>query len=344
MFGKCQTTLYPGLRIERKLPINSIEGSDSDFFRNVDLDFKPISLFQYTNVNVTPEGIVFKNIEIDKELLIYPKHIKIYNWLYLFSTLVKRKKIKLPANENYLLCFDYWSNSIFHWMCDALPRIEAVKNLAKDCILLLPKHFEYQYIHETLNAFKFKGIYLIDDKTYLNCKNLFVAEQITTSGQIRPENILSLRQTLLTYFKPKFTNKINFKNIYISRNKAKYRKVINETDLLPLLTKYKFEVVFFEDHTVCEQIEMCYNANNIISIHGANLTNVIFLQENKNVLELRKKGDLDNNYFYELTDSVNCNYFYLECEFEDPEPEKNIFSLYADKQQFENSIQKLLNL
>ena len=343
MVSKTKTILYTDSTIERKAPVNLIKNDAADFLKKVNLNFKPVFLFQYSNVNVTPEGIVFKRLQIDKDLLIYPKHTKIYNWLYLLSSIIKRKKIKLHDSENYLLCFDYWSNSIFHWMCDALPRIEAVKALAKDCILLLPKHFTYPYIHETLKAFEFKAIYMMEDTNYLNCKNLYVPEQITTSGQIRPENILSLRQTLITYFKPKFSGKLNYPNIYVSRNKAKYRKVINESELLPILKQHQFEVVFFEDYTVCEQIELCYNANTIVSIHGANLSNVIFLQANKNVLELRKKGDVNNNYFYELTDSVNCNYFYLDCEFEDPEPDKNIFSLYVNSQQFETNIHKLLN-
>lgn len=343
MVSKNQTILYTDSTIERKAPVNLIKNEAADFLKKVNLNFKPVFLFHYTNVNITPEGIVFKRLQIDKDLLIYPKHTKIYNWLYLISSIIKRKKIKLNDSQNYLLCFDYWSNSIFHWMCDALPRIEAVKALAKDCILLLPKQFTYPYIHETLKAFEFKAIYMIDDKNYLNCKNLYVPEQITTSGQIRPENILSLQQTLLAYFKPKFSGKLNHPNIYVSRNKAKYRKVINESELLPILKQHQFEVVFFEDYTVCEQIELCYNANTIVSIHGANLSNVIFMQANKNVLELRKKGDVNNNYFYELTDSVNCNYFYLDCEFEDPEPDKNIFSLYVNSQQFETNILKLLN-
>ncbi len=342
MINKKETTIYPAFKIERKLPVTSSDTGPAAFLKNVNKDFKQVSLFEYADVNVTPEGIVFKRFKIDEDLLIYPQHKEIYSFLYLGSSMVKRKKIVLPDNEMYLLCFDYWSNSIFHWMCDAMPRIESVKELAKKCVLLLPENFTYPYILETLKAFEFKGIYRFKDNVYLNCRHLYAPQQITTSGQINPENILSLQKTLLAYFKPKFSGNINFPNIYISRNKAKYRKVINEAEILPLLNKYNFKVVFFEDYTVSEQIEMCYNAHNIVSIHGANLTNVIFMQPGKNVLELRKKDDLDNNYFYELTDSVNCNYYYLNCEFEDLKPGTNTFSLYANYEQLEENICKLV--
>ncbi len=342
--NKTNNVLYKTLTIKRKQPINLIEDGMPSFIKNVNTNFKEVFLYNYKKVNITPEGHIFNNLSIDKDLLIYPKHKKIYNFLYVASTLIKRKKIKLDSNETYLICFDYWSNGIFHWMCDALPRLEAVKELAKQCVFILPKFFEYTYIHETLKAFEFKAIYLIEDTTYLYCANLMVPQQITTSGQMRPENILSLRHTLLNHFKPKFTGNIKQPNIYISRNKAKYRKVINEQELLPLLKKYNFEIIFFEDYSVCQQIELCYHAKNIVSIHGANLTNVIFMQPNCNVLEFRKKDDVDNNYFYELADSVNCNYYYLNCEFEDPKPHTNTFSLYVDADKFETYLKTLTSV
>jgi hypothetical protein len=340
MFNKLSTALYPACTIERQAPVN-LGGGASDFFKEVKLDFKRVSLFEYAHVNVTPEGQVFRNFAIDTDLLIYPTHKQKYGFLYLTSSLVKRKKIRLSPDENYLLCFDYWSNSIFHWMCDALPRLEAVKELAKDCVLLLPKFFEYSYIHETLKAFRFKNIYLIDDHTYVYCKKLYVPEQITTSGQMRPENILSLRKTLLQYFQPRFSGRINYPNVYISRSKARFRKVLNETELLPLLKKYKFELIYFEDLNVAEQAELCYKALNIVSIHGANLTNVIFMQPNTTVMELRKQNDLHNNYYYELADSVGCRYFHLDCVAEDPEPHKNTFSLYVNAEKFENALKRI---
>ena len=341
--NKKRKILVERIEITRKIPINPINKSEALFFRNVDLIFQKVYLFEYRNVCITPEGIVFKKLQLDGDLLIFPNHKKTYNFLYLLSTLIKRKCIVLPENETYLLCFDYWSNSIFHWMCDVLPRIEEVKEQAKECIFLLPKSFKYSYILETLNAYQFKSIFYIEDNTYLRCKSLISPEQIATSGKMRPESILKVRATLINYFQPHFSNKSFDHNLYISRSKARFRKVINEMELLETLKKYNFKVVFFEDLTVTEQVEICYHAKNIISIHGANLTNVIFMQPQGNVLELRKKDDLLNNYYYELTDSVNCNYHYLNCDFEDPNPGTNSFSLYVDLNNFETCLQRMMN-
>ncbi len=340
MIPKSSEILYKKDIIKRKMPINIC--NHDNFYQKVNLKFKEVKLFCYQNVCVTPEGNVLKKFTIDKDLFIFPSHKKKYNLLYILSTYFKRKKILLPENETYILCFDYWSNSIFHWMCDVLPRLEAVKQLATNCIFLLPRSYEYNYIKETLKAFNFKNIYFIEDNTYVLVKKLYVPDQITPSGQIRPDNIKQLRITLLSYFKPKPTTDIENSNIYISRNKAKYRRVLNEDELLPILYQNNFKIIFFEDLNVSQQVELCFNAKNIVSIHGANLTNIIFLQAGSNIFEFRKKGDQLNNYFYELADSIDCNYYFVNCEFEDPIPNYNFFNLYVNPVEFEATLKVML--
>ncbi len=340
---KKEDLIYPSVAIVRHPPTNIEMAKSSDFFSKVDTHFKPVYLKTFRQVNVSPEGIVFKGLSLDKDLLIYPKHSKMYNAKYLIKTYLKRKCIRLADHETYLLCFDYWSNSIFHWMCDVMPRLEAIKTQTKDLVLLLPSHFEYPYIHETLKTFEFKSIVYLAHTTYVHCGKLVVPDHITVSGKIRPDNFKVLRQSIIQCFEPKMTGQFNKSNIYISRNKAKYRKVINESELLPLLHAYNYHVIYFEDYKVSEQIELCYQAKNFISIHGANLTNAMFMKPGANIFELRKKADLENNYFYEIADAVDCNYFHLDCDFEDPKPNYNFFSLYVNPSAFETGLKLLAN-
>jgi hypothetical protein len=327
--------------LHRKAPANLRGGDDILFEKSRHRSLAPAHLYHYHKACVTAEGIVFSRLKVEKQLLIYPYHAKTYNALYVLSSRLKRKKVKLPEGEKYLLIFDYWSNSIFHWMCDALPRLQAVKEFAEECVVLLPSHFRYPYIHETLKAFKVKAVHIFDPKNYLECPELYVPEQITISGEINPVNFCALRETLLAYFKPRFRDRHNYPNIYISRTKAKHRKILNESELNAVLQKYDFKIIHYEDHTVEEQVEIAYNAKNMISAHGANLTNVIFMQAGGNVLEFRKNNDPDNNYFYSITDSVGCNYYYQNCDFVDRKL-GNFFDLTVDIGQLESNIQNML--
>lgn len=344
MIQKLLHSLYPSKHFKRKSPANLTKGDEPLFEKAIDVKLEAVNLFSYKNVCVTPEGIVFNGLSLDKDLLIYPKHTKIYNALYLLSSLVKRKRIHLPNENTYLLIFDYWSNSVFHWMCDALPRLEAVKAQAKDCILLLPENYKYDYIHDSLKAFEFKEIFIMPLNAYLKCQNLISPQQITVSGEIRPDNFCALRESLLNHYKPLFPKQFTHKNIYISRSKAKYRKVLNEEELLPVLKKYNFELVYFEDMSFAEQLECCYNAVNVISIHGANLTNIVFMQAAGRVMEFRKENDRDNNYYYSIADSVGCDYYYQNCKTIDHVPGKNFFDLIVDPELLDKNIQLMLKI
>jgi capsular polysaccharide biosynthesis protein len=336
------TTILHTVPIKRKKPANMKAADLALFSKSIENTLPPVSLHHLRNHSVTPEGIVFKGLSVQKQFLVYPYHTNIYNPLYVLSTRIKRKK-EVLRGEKYLLIFDYWSNSIFHWMCDALPRLQAVKEFAEDCVLLLPDHFRYPYIHETLKAFKLKAIHTFPVDTFLQCEDLYVPEQITTSGEINPENFKALRSTLLSYFQPKFSGRFNSPNIYVSRSKAKHRKVLNENELLAILEKYNFKIIHFEEHTVEEQVEIAFHARNLISAHGANLSNVIFMQPGGNVLEFRKDQDKENNYFYSITDSVDCNYYYLNCSYIDRK-RGNFFDLTVDTEAFEQTIKSMLKV
>jgi hypothetical protein len=91
-------------------------------------------------------------------------------------------------------------------------------------------------------------------------------------------------------------------------------------------------------------VESCYNAMNVISIHGANLTNIVFMQACGHVMEFRKENDRDNNYFYAIADSVECDYYYQNCKTIDHVPGKNFFDLIVDKELFEKNIQVMLKI
>lgn len=339
MFSQSEVIL-PQMDLQRSPPVNLV-AKDINLFRNDMNKLLPqVRLLHYKDVNVTPESIVWKNVSIANELLIYPDHQLTYTWKYTISNRIKRRRVNL-IDDNYILCTDYWGDGYFHWVCDSLPRLMLVKDRLPSGVLLMPAQYTAPYYAETLQAFEIGAIKQIPLKNYFHLPRLLTPEQPTISGEMRPDLTCALRSHLLKHFQQFFSGKLNKPNIYVSRNKAKYRKVLNEEDLLPILKKYGFEVVFFEDFTMREQIEIAFNARNFISLHGANLTNVMYMQSGGNVFELRKNNDLMNNYYYSLADSVRCNYFYQNCEYFDRKV-GNFFDVIVDVDLFEKNIRQML--
>lgn len=334
--------LMPGESIERKMPVSLLKEDTWIFKEDQHLSVKPVPLYKYANVNVTPESIVWRGLDIDKELLIHPPHTSMYNWKYCISNMIKRKRVNLP-DGNYYLCTDYWAANYYHWMCDALPRVFMVKELLSEGILLLPGQYKAPYYLETLKAFDIKEIRIIPVKEYFNVPQLLVPAQPVICGQQYSELTRLLRKHLLAYFKKQFSGKHQYKNVYISRKKASYRWVLNENQVIEVLKKYGFTIICYEDYPLCEQIEIAYNAQNLISLHGANLTNLFYMQPNTNILEFRKPNappGSGNNSFWILADSIGVNYYYLNCEAIDRR-EGNYFDVTVNVNELEEMLKQM---
>ena len=83
-----------------------------------------------------------------------------------------------------------------------------------------------------------------------------------------------------------------YKIIYISRRKARGRFILNEEALEAMLAEFEAESVCLEDFSFKEQVTLMQRTRLLISIHGAGLTNMMFMQEGGTVIEIlpRKNG------------------------------------------------------
>ncbi|MEA5534720.1 glycosyltransferase family 61 protein [Crocosphaera sp. XPORK-15E] len=110
-------------------------------------------------------------------------------------------------------------------------------------------------------------------------------------------------------------NKIN--RIFISREKAKNRRIINEDKLLEIIAKYGFKKYCLETLSVEEQIELFYDADSVIAPHGAGLANLIFSRQ-VNVLELFAEPKVLPHYYY-LCQALDHRYDYCFAEYNSPQ-------------------------
>lgn len=77
------------------------------------------------------------------------------------------------------------------------------------------------------------------------------------------------------------------KRIYVSRNKAKVRRILKEEILWRVLEKHGFTFVTLENMTIKEQAQLFSNARMIVSAHGAALANTVFCNPGTKILEFR---------------------------------------------------------
>ena len=112
--------------------------------------------------------------------------------------------------------------------------------------------------------------------------------------------------------------------IFISRRKARYRRILNEQELLPILAEYGFSVICLEDCSVDEQISVFKFAKIVVSPHGAGLANLLYCDAGTKILEIF--SGLNKDEFFNLSASLGLEYSYLS----GIEGDKKFCNAYAD--------------
>jgi tetratricopeptide (TPR) repeat protein/capsular polysaccharide biosynthesis protein len=100
------------------------------------------------------------------------------------------------------------------------------------------------------------------------------------------------------------------KRIYISRNKARYRHVLNETEIVDLLRSYGFVSVSLETLTVQQQVQLFAHCEVIVAPHGSGLTNLAFCSPGTQVVECFSPRYLRTDYWM-ISQYLGLKHYYL---------------------------------
>lgn len=200
---------------------------------------------------------------------------------------------------------DEWSHNYFHWITDCLPRIwEGLEKDADFPVILPSSMMSLPYVVDSLNLLGVKYI-SFSPRENLRVDTLILTARTAPYPQFNIPLVKKTREKLsLTSGNP------TTRKVYISRSKAPKRKVSNEPDVERLLILRGFEIIHAEDLSFKQQIQLMAETRLLVSLHGAALTNMIFLPEGARVLELRNEGDSISQCYFNLASALDIPYFY----------------------------------
>ena len=327
-------------KVERKLPVNYLD-ADISLFKNELIKIFPLSKIvelKYFIVHANGTLIYHKNVSIQvKE----KSNFRIISPIRLFFLSLKKLfEGKFVIINSLSVWFtDGWSSGYFHWMLDALPRL-LESNVEKETTILLPSHLFYlQYVLPSLNALGYHNVRCMQPTKYYLFKHLLINTHSAPTGNYNEKTVRRLREIFTKNLKD---NSLNFgERIFVSRSQAERRKIINESHLHAVLDSFGFLIVNFEDYSWNQQVSICSNAKCLVGLHGAGLSNMLFMQENSVILELRKIGDSQNNCYFSLASALGHLYYYLQCITDTDEILNANFTV--DEQKFEQLLQRIFS-
>lgn len=133
------------------------------------------------------------------------------------------------------------------------------------------------------------------------------------------------------------------RRIYISREKANSRRIVNESEVLNILEKYGFEKVFLESLSITEQMQLFVSSEYVIAPHGAGLTNLVFCPQGTKVLEIFSPNYVSVSY-WNICNQIGLDYYYLFGRGERPKANKDPHKRLEDIDVNPIEFQKILYL
>lgn len=300
----------------RKKPVNITENEEALFQHEYEYKCYEPTLKDYKNIFFNTEGYVYQSFrpsieELSANNTFANKSItgRIRNIIKCYF--LKRGVIKEPC----FFIHDAWSEGYFHWNLDALPRLYAFLQLAKFKIpkLILPKEYlKFRHITESLSLLGFnkENCMYVDGSSVYYTKEIATCPPFTHTGNYHSEIVRHLAEQLKKQVEVSVLSPSRL--IYVSRRNAARRRVVNEEEIIGLLQQRGFEIVETDDMSYEEQIHLFNSAKWLVSIHGAALSNMMFMNKGCHVLELRNAGDRHNNCYFSLASTMELHYYYLE--------------------------------
>jgi capsular polysaccharide biosynthesis protein len=195
----------------------------------------------------------------------------------------------------------------YHWLLQVIPRLKilAESKLSYDKIYLFSGNFKYGWQKESLFAvMNHLGIpqdklFLIETDSVVQAKTLLVPSIAWKPSSPEFWSVgLSWYKKFFNDVFIKQTKSQTPKRIFISRSKALYRRIRNETDLMNFLSKKGFVAFHLEDLSIYDQAALFNNAEIIIGPHGAGWTNLIFCKPGTKIIEIDhgQRGEQRSSY------------------------------------------------
>lgn len=290
----------------------------------------------YRNATIVKSGIVMQGFRLVKNS-IFSNTKKIHFYKYALYKKFTLKTLKLSNKEKtqYYMIHNHWSNGYHHWLTESLTRLIHVEDYQTKT-LIIPEEYP-KFTFESLTVLGVKNIYKIPIDTNVKITRIEIPEN-PNSGFYSSKHLKKIRSLLLKNNTPK-----NIPRIYITRKNAPKRKIENENELTPILRKYGFEIIDADHLSFHEQIALFSSCSFLISIHGAALTNCIFMPKNSVVLEFYKKNTFINHCYERMSEALSLKHTRFLCDGGfNSNTHVDQTDLVVNKEKFEFKLKQLL--
>ncbi len=313
---KIQTHILDSEVVVRKKPRNLVSTDEHLFSHEYKKTFVASHIETYYDIQINFRGLVNP-----KQSRIFTLLEKIQKALKVTKT-VKVHKTSAHSVWKYVCITDHDWKNYFHWFTEEFPRAWTFVSHLKEIIVMLPWKAKFiPYIKESLAILGITEQYYLPLFPSVRLAEVQHLTPFAPSGNVRPWQVKKSQDLVWRYYGITSARKQEHKDvdnknqrIYISRRQAKTRNIVNEHEYIKMLTNFGYRIVYLEHVSLEYQVKLFSFAKTLISIHGAGLTNMMWMSSRSTVIEIREENDSHNNCFFSLASACNHAYYYLKAK------------------------------
>jgi capsular polysaccharide biosynthesis protein len=127
-------------------------------------------------------------------------------------------------------------------------------------------------------------IWLEEDQAHFFPRAIYLSNMNSVEGFLHPLSISLLKES----FPERISSGVagTRKRIFVSRAKVERRRLLNEHELYPGLTRRGFSIIHPETLSLTEQVDVFRAARDVAGVHGAGLVNTVWSKRLERVLEI----------------------------------------------------------
>lgn len=244
----------------------------------------------------------------------FPKRLRIFFRRELFPVIQSTFFLKAKTLNKCLILYDEYSNNYFHWICEVLPVFFTQEIRKIDYRVVLPSNHNIPYVTDSLKILGITNILFLEKNSKYVTQKIRIGPIFNLDIIEFPIYINLLRKVVLTNTYDSTMSK-KYERIYITRKNAKLRRLINEEEIWPILNENRFHILEMENLKWEDQVNILRHCKILVGVHGAGLTNMIWMPKESKILEIRvKKTHFYNNCYWKLSNALSHDYYYLLCE------------------------------
>ena len=317
-------------KIQTNLPFNIEKKWENIFIKRKFYNFPYLETKKYKNVFLTHYGIILKNLLPIRYTLpnaygynmpnagfiwqFYKKGIEIF-LVCKFGKSLKTKT--LDKNKNYLFIYSPWFG-YFSWVTESLPRIISVLDSHDNLTLILPESYsKKKFVMDSLKIFQNLKYEIIEEGVHMNVPKITIPELKPYTYIFDPKNMKDYRSLIWNYVDKINLNIETHEKIYVSRKKAKNRKIINNDAVEKVFLEFGYKVILFEDLSFFNQVFLMQNCKVLAGVHGAGFANISYMRKNSILFEMIKEYSSykeERPSYWRLSSALDIKYYIQYCK------------------------------